>query len=339
MQTSCHIRPRILKEPFKTSLRTVTNFDVIEFIIETDDGLLGYGDAVETPVITGDTQEMILDDLDGPLRRLLLARTFTSPTEVATDIANLPVVASAKAAAEMALYDLQSARENGSLALTLGSAELSVRSDITIPISNLDRLPTLVQKRLNDGFRTFKVKLGLEPIDISIEKLELVRDLAGESSLIRIDPNQAWSIPHTLAFLEEAENQGIPIDYLEQPTPAHDKAALAQIRRNTAVRIMADESCFAMEDLQELIELDAVDLVNIKLLKCGGITSALEMGKVALDAGIGVLIGSMMEGDRGVYTAACLASALAPREIHDLDASWWATESEVKYRDGKLLLI
>lgn len=329
---------RSLKEPFRTSLRTVTNFEVVEFKIETKDGFIAYGEAVETPAITGDTLEMILSDLNGPIKEFLTVSTFSSALELADGIAKLPVVSSAKAAADVALFNLSSAMENLSLPAFLGCQAQSVTTDVTIPLSELVDLPAIIQNRVEGGFHSYKVKLAMEPIDLSIQKLQLIKELVGDSPGIRVDPNQAWTVAHTLGFLERVESLGLSLEYLEQPTPAEDKSALAQIRRNTDVPIMADESCFTLNDLHELIELEAVDLVNLKLLKSGGITPTLEMADVARKAGIKALVGSMMEGDRGVYAAAALAGTIAPDEVHDLDASWWATDSDIQYLGGEVSL-
>ncbi|MDP1712807.1 MAG: dipeptide epimerase [Candidatus Nanopelagicaceae bacterium] len=329
---------RQLKEPFRTSLRTVTNFEVIEFEIETDDGFIACGEAVETPAITGDTLEMILADLNGPIKELLTGSTFSSALELTEGISKLSVVSSAKAAADVALFNLSAALENMSLPEFLGCQAQSVATDVTIPVAELIDLPAIIQNRVEGGFHTYKVKLAMEPLELSVQKLQLIKELVGDSLGIRVDPNQAWTVAHTLSFLERVESLGLTLEYMEQPTPAEDKVALAQIRRNTDVPIMADESCFTMKDLHELIELDAVDLVNLKLLKSGGITPALEMADAARKPGIKALVGSMMEGERGVYAAVALAGTIAPDEVHDLDASWWATDSIIKYAGGEVSL-
>jgi L-alanine-DL-glutamate epimerase-like enolase superfamily enzyme len=319
-------------------LRTVTNFEVIEFKIETDDGFIAYGEAVETPAITGDTLEMILADLSGPIKEFLSGSTFSSALELSAGIAELSVVSSAKAAADLALFNLSAAMENLSLTAFLGCRAQSVATDVTIPISELADLPAIIQYRIAEGFHSYKVKLAMEPIELSVQKLQLINQLVGDCSSIRVDPNQAWTVAHTLGFLGRVESLGLTIEYLEQPTPAEDKSALAQIRRNTDVPIMADESCFTMKDLHELVELEAVDLVNLKLLKSGGIAPALDMADFARKAGVKALVGSMMEGDRGVYAAAALAGTIAPDEVHDLDASWWASDSTIKYAGGEVSL-
>ncbi len=327
-----------MKEPFRTSLRTVTHFDVIEFTVETLDGHVGSGEAVETPTITGDTNKIILTDLDGAIKDLLDGVPFESALELAPALSHVPASASAKAAADVALYNLQAAIENRSLLYLMGCCPGSVSTDVTVPIAHLPELSQLIEKRVADGFHSFKVKLAMESVDLSMEKLRLIRDLVGDSSAIRVDPNQAWSVAHTLSFLERVESEGVSIEYLEQPTPAGQRKALAEIRRNTGIRIMADESCFTLQDLDELLDLEAVDLVNIKILKSGGLTPALEMARVAREAGVEVRVGSMMEGDGGVFAAAALAGAIAPDEVHDLDASWWATDSRIVYSGGEVAL-
>ena len=327
-----------MKEPFRTSLRTVTHFDVIEFTVETFDGLVGSGEAVGTPAITGDTNEMILADLNGAIKDLLDGVPFESALELSPALSHLSASASAKAAADVALYNLQAAIENRSLPHLMGCCQGSVSTDVTVPIAHLPELSQLIEKRVADGFHSFKVKLAMESVDLSMEKLRLIRELVGDSSAIRVDPNQAWSVLHTLSFLERVESEGVSIEYLEQPTPAGQRTALAEIRRNTGIRIMADESCFTLQDLNALIDLEAVDLVNIKILKSGGLTPALEMARVAREAGVEVRVGSMMEGDGGVFAAAALAGAIAPDEVHDLDASWWATDSRIGYSSGEVAL-
>lgn len=335
---SCQRVPRFLKEPFRTSLRTVSHFNVIEFHVETDDGLHAIGEAVETPAITGDTEDLILSGLRDQITSAIQGISFTSPIELAHRIAATTANASAKAAADMALYFLQADMEDKPLFELLHGTRATVATDVTIPVADLEQIERLVLARLQSGFHAFKVKLAMEPIKISVQKLKLINQFTGGACVLRIDPNQAWSVAHTLQFLEELGKTEIAIDYLEQPTHADDIRGLAEIRRNTQTLIMADESCFDMEDLLLLIDLESVDFVNLKLLKSGGITPILKMAEMAQQSGVGVRIGSMMEGDAGVLAAASLANVLAPGGIHDLDASWWAKDSKVLYRSGEVVL-
>lgn len=339
VKTSCKLVPRLLKEPFKTSLRTVSGFDVIEFSIETNEGISVIGEAVETPAITGDSQGMILDGLLGPITDVLHGATFSSPLELAERVASSSAVASAKAAADMALYFLKAGYDGETLAESLDCSSTSVATDVTIPVADRSDISALVDARLSEGFNWLKVKFSMEPINASIEKLKLIYETCDGKCVIRIDPNQAWTLSHTLRFIEELDKSGLAIDYIEQPTRASDIKALAEIRRNTEIPIIADESCFDMQDLLQIVEIGAADLINLKLLKSGGVTPVLKMAEVAKQAGLGVRVGTMMEGDLGVYASACLANTFAPTAVHDLDASWWAKSSRINYRAGQVSLV
>jgi L-alanine-DL-glutamate epimerase-like enolase superfamily enzyme len=245
------------------------------------------------------------------------------------EVRNSQLTGSSKAAIDIAL--------NGALG-TGAKSGFSVATDVTVPITTIEKLPLLIADRVTAGFTHFKIKANLEPVADLIEKLKIISELLTAGSHLRIDANQAWTFEHTIDVLTAISSIGLAIDYLEQPTPARDFQTLAKVKANSFVPIMADESCFTPKDLTELIELDAVDLVNLKLLKSGGLTLAREMAKTANAAGIGVYVGSMMEGDQSLGAAATLAAEIAPDLVHDLDASWWAKESHLRYESGRLYL-
>ncbi len=85
-----------------------------------------------------------------------------------------------------------------------------------------------------------------------------------------------------------------------------------------------------------------MDTVNIKLAKCGGLHAGLEIAREATAAGLGVMVGSMMESELGVSAAAALAAAVAPGRVHDLDAAWWSIDPDgdqgTPYADGRFRL-
>jgi L-alanine-DL-glutamate epimerase-like enolase superfamily enzyme len=102
--------------------------------------------------------------------------------------------------------------------------------------------------------------------------------------------------------------------------------------------VMADESAREAEDVYRLAEARACHLVNIKLAKCGGLRAARRMARAAEEAGLGVMVGTMMETASGVSASAVLAAYVAPAHVHDLDAAWWARPEEpVHYRPPLVL--
>jgi L-alanine-DL-glutamate epimerase-like enolase superfamily enzyme len=317
---------RELRERFVTALRGVSEYQVIKFELCDESGTWNIGETVETPKITGDTHTQIMAELESAVPGLIIGKKIS---ESIRNIAESNLTGSTKAAVDIAL--------NGALGNGTSNG-FSIATDVTIPITSIENLSALVADRVAAGFTYFKVKANKEPVSDLIAKLKLIEELTPSGSHIRIDANQAWDLGHTAEVLASISESGLVIDYLEQPTPARDFTALAKVKEISSIAIMADESCFTPADLTELIALNAMDLVNLKLLKSGGLTVARDMAKTAAAAGIGVSVGSMMEGDQSLSAAAALASEVAPELVHDLDASWWAKESQLRYESGRLYL-
>lgn len=317
---------RELRERFVTALRGVSEYQVIKFELCDEFGNWHVGETVETPKITGDSHDLIMKELQQDAPALIVGKNLATAV---VEVQNSQLTGSSKAAIDIAL--------NGALGSGVKSG-FSVATDVTVPITTIEKLPLLIADRVATGFTHFKIKANLEPVADLIEKLKIISELLPAGSHLRIDANQSWTFDHTVDVLAAISSNSLAINYLEQPTPARDLKALAKIKANSFLPIMADESCFTPNDLKELIELDAVDLVNLKLLKSGGLTLAREMAKTAIAAGIGVYVGSMMEGDQSLGAAATLAAEIAPALVHDLDASWWAKESHLRYESGRLYL-
>ena len=180
----------------------------------------------------------------------------------------------------------------------------------------------------------FKIKLGDDSLANNLEKIKILDQLTPQSSILRVDPNQSWSVDYTIKFLEAVESLAVDLEYLEQPIQREDLKGLALIRQNSSTAIMADEACFDLNDLNRIIDMGAADWVNIKILKSGGVTPAREMAAVALQNGLHLSFGCMIESPLGVRAAMELAHEFAPDETHDLDAAWWYLQEELKYEGG-----
>ncbi len=317
---------RELRERFVTALRGVSEYQVIKFELCDELGNWHIGETVETPKITGDSHEQIMKELRQDAPALIMGIDLAAAIG---EVRNSQLTGSSKAAIDIAL--------NGALGSGVKRG-FSVATDATVPRTTIEKLPMLITDRVAAGFTHFKIKANLEPVVELVEKLMIMSELLPAGSHLRIDANQAWTFDHTIEVLSAISRTSLVIDYLEQPTPAQDFAVLAKVKAISSIPIMADESCFTPKDLAGLIELDAVDLVNLKLLKSGGLTLAREMAETAIAAGIGVYVGSMMEGDQSLGAAATLAAEIAPDLVHDLDASWWAKESHLRYESGRLYL-
>jgi O-succinylbenzoate synthase len=313
-----------LKSRFQTALRSIDNFDVFQLKVELSDGRELLGEVVATPAITGITAEVLMHDVNNFVIPLL-SNTSLDDSKLIYQllVSALPNNPTARALADLTLQSMNKANHT-----------YRIKTDVTIPICEVNELESIIQERVLNGFSAFKIKLGEDELHNNLEKMKILSDLVPKESILRVDPNQSWSVDYSLRFLDSLETLGIEVQYLEQPTKRLDLEGLALICRSSATEIMADEACFDLKDLHQIIEMKAADWVNIKILKSGGVTPAKEMAEVALRAGLRLSFGCMIESPLGVRAAMQLAHEFAPNETHDLDAAWWYLQEKLRYEDG-----
>lgn len=158
------------------------------------------------------------------------------------------------------------------------------------------------------GYDTLKVKVGVDPT-LDVARLKAIRDAVGSAPRIRIDANQAWAPKEAVRLLNEMQESGLAIELVEQPVKAHDLEGLTYVTERSYVPVLADESVFSAEDALKIVEMRAADLINIKLMKCGGLTSALKIAALAEISGMECMIGCMLEAKVSVNAAVHLACA------------------------------
>jgi L-alanine-DL-glutamate epimerase-like enolase superfamily enzyme len=170
------------------------------------------------------------------------------------------------------------------------------------------------------GYQILKIKVGDNP-QKDIERIEAIAEVVGDDIVLRLDANQGWSVDETIHVMTVLENHGIYPELLEQPVRASDIEGLRQIKQRIQTPLLADESVFSVEDARRLLDMQAVDLINIKLAKCGGISNALKLADLAEEYGVKCMLGCMLEGPISVGAAVHVASARAEIiTMLDLDA-------------------
>ncbi|MEN8211807.1 MAG: dipeptide epimerase [Thermodesulfobacteriota bacterium] len=315
-----------LKKKFKTALRIVDKIENICVFIETDKGLTGLGCAVPTAVITGETAMSIKgavshihDNLSG-----LDVEDF----EIVMQKLHSCIVGnnSAKAAVDMALYDIIGKHYKTPLYRFLGGSNKPLETDMTVGIDTLEKMASDAREVVENGFNILKLKVGIDP-DLDVKRLKAVRKVIGTRIRLRIDANQGWSPKEAVSVMKKIARENISIDLLEQPVYAKDYKGMKFVRDNTDVPVYADESVFSPEDALEIINMGAVDGINIKLMKCGGIYNGLKIAAIAESAGVNCMIGSMMESSISVTAAAHLAAAKKIIKGFDLDAPLFIKKS------------
>lgn len=308
-----------LARPFKTALRTVENVEDIAIKIITDTDLVGFGEAPPTAVITGDTKGSIITAI----------RDFIKPALIGMEIDNLDGIfrklntcitknTSAKAAVDMAIYDLYAKQYNTPLYKLLGGNKKEVETDITISVNPIPEMVADSMDAISNGYKILKVKVGKEGLK-DVERIAAIREAIGPNIKIRVDANQGWNAKQSVQIITAMEDKGLDIELVEQPVPAHDFKGMQYVTSRVATPILADESVFSAEDAIHLIEERAADLINIKLMKTGGIYNALKICDIAEIYGVECMIGCMLEGKLSVSAAAHLAAAKSIITKADLD--------------------
>lgn len=305
-----------LKKTFKTALRTVEVIQNIIVKVITDEGTVGYGAAAPTEVITGDTIGGIINGIEH-IKSHLLNRNIEDFEE------NLSVLngclignTSAKAAVDIALYDLYGKFYKAPLHKILGNHKKELHTDITISLNDSEEMVRDSLEAVKEGYQVLKIKVGNDGKK-DLERMKAIRKAVGNEIKLRVDANQGWKPKEAINAVNNMLNSGVDIEIVEQPVYAKDFEGMKMVRENVPIPVLADESVFSPADAIKLINVRAADMINIKLMKTGGIYNALKIVAIAEANGIECMIGSMMESKIGISAAAHVAGA--KKNIVDVD--------------------
>ncbi|MDH4056036.1 MAG: dipeptide epimerase [Gammaproteobacteria bacterium] len=319
-----------LKMPFKTALRTVDYMEDVVIVLQTDTGHKGFGSAPATAVITGETHGSIIEAI----------RTIILPAIKNEDIQNLNHVVdliqgslyknfSAKAAVEIAVYDLFAQSLGAPLYKILGGGEPVLSTDLTISVDYIDKMVQDAIDAADRGFEALKIKVGKD-MRVDIERVKAIYAAVSDRALIRLDANQGWTPKQTVTALRELESSGVEIEFIEQPVRGNDVEGMKYVTERVTTSVMADESSFGPREVIDLIQMRGADIINIKLMKTGGISNAIKIADIAALYDVDCMMGCMLETAIGVSAAAHVAVAKSNSITRvDLDAPSLATVNPV----------
>ena len=318
-----------LRTPFKTALRTVTSVEDVIVELHTDTGAVGYGEAPPTGAITGDTTGAILGAIQDHIGKTILGREVDELEPLLQAVQKSIVGnSSAKAAVDMAIWDLYGQLYNIPVHKLLGGGRKQIVTDLTISVNDPETMVKDALIAIDRGYDCLKMKVGVDPA-LDVSRLAAVRGAVGKDVVIRIDANQAWTPKEAVRILNAMQEQGLDIELVEQPVKAHDLEGLKYVTDRSYVPVLADEAVFSPEDAMTIMKMGAADLINIKLMKCGGLYNALKIASAAEVFGVQCMIGCMLEAKIAVNAAVHLACAKNIITKVDLDGPVLCSEDPI----------
>lgn len=308
-----------LREPFVISYATYPDVLSVLVRVRTSDGAEGWGEATPDPNVTGETWGGVAETIRRDLAPAILGldARHREAALVALD-ARVDGAPAARAALDIALHDLVARAAGIPLWQLLGGrARDTLQISRVISIGPLDEMATAATRHVAAGFHTVKVKVGdaQNPM-LDVRRVAAVREAVGPEIGIKVDVNQGWRSPGAAIGAIRAMSPLNPA-YIEQPVLWWDMEGLAEVRRQTGAVIMIDEGCHGPRDMLRAVALRAADLVNIKLMKCGGIHAALKLNAIAEAAGISAQVGTMVESS--IASAAGLHTAIAMTNVRTVE--------------------
>ena len=326
-----------LKEPFIIANETMDVGENVFLKFETDNGITGWGCATPDSV-TSETKESVVKNFNKVVKEILIG---ADPARInfLNDVIDekLKGNPSLKAGVNMALYDIIGKKAEMPVYKLLGGFRDKIETSVTIGLNPVDSMVEKAKYFVSEGFTCLKVKCGMNP-NQDIEAVLAIREAVGPNIKIRLDANQGYNVEQTINVILTLENLGADVELMEQPTPAIYLYALKEVTAQCPIPIMADETVLTLRDSLKAIKMEIADMINIKLMKIGGITNAIKANLFAEIAEIPVMIGCMNESMAAMAAGVHFACAFKNVQYADLDSALDFEQDIVKggatYKDG-----
>ncbi|MBI3946156.1 MAG: dipeptide epimerase [Armatimonadetes bacterium] len=305
----------LLPAPFKTAKAERTEARNVVVSLELAGGARGIGEVAPAPHVTGEDQEGTLRALRSHIPRLIGSDAARWRMISASFQEAHPRAHSARAGLESALLDAWCRHLGAPLYQLFGGGSAEVVSDVTVPIVPPADAAGVARAAAAKGFRDLKIKVGLGG-----EDFERVVAVAGAApgARLRLDGNQGLTPEEAVSLFARVSAEGISVALFEQPVRRDDLAGMRFVRERVSAPVAADESVITPQDAWRVLQAGAADVINIKLMKAG-VLGALEIVGLCRAAGVGLMLGCMLETRLGISVAAHLAAGLGAFAFLDLD--------------------
>jgi L-alanine-DL-glutamate epimerase-like enolase superfamily enzyme len=315
-----------LTEPFAiaSGAPTVARNLLVRVILE--DGTVGIGEAAPFTEVSGETQESA-DAAIAASRELIVGQDARILRRLAPAIAEVcDEEPAARWAVEQALLDALLRHFRMPMWSYFGGHGSELSTDVTITAGDRGHAVAAARAATQSGFSVLKIKVGSPQsgVDEDVERVVAVAQAAPGAKLI-LDANGGYSATQALSLLDKLEAQKVAIALFEQPVSRRDPLELLAVSKKRRVPLCADESARGVADVRWLLESDAAQVVNLKLMK-SGLFATLEMYHLVRSAGRELMIGGMVESVLAMSVSAHLAAGLGGFAYIDLDTPLFIAE-------------
>lgn len=301
-----------MKKPVQMAGETVARADNVLVRIESEDGVVGWGEAASAPTMTGETVAGMMAAVELMMPALICRAADDFAGAAAAMDARLYGNTGAKAAVDIALHDLVGRATGRPVHALLGAKQRS-RMPVLAVIGSTDTAADIreAQERFAAGFRAFKIKVGLGSASADAARTRsicMALKSAGEDCLVCADANQGFGVEEAVDFVRAIAGCGL--DFFEQPVAAHDLAGMARVAAASRVPIAADEGIHSRDDIARHHERNAASGAGLKAIKLGGLSALLVASRLCERLGMKVNI-SCKTGESSIASAAAAHVAAA----------------------------
>ena len=308
-----------LTKPYTISRETIADVE-LSFVRIHAAGLSGAGCASPAVEVTGESPESCRAALDAASHLLVGEEAFATGRLARRLERELPATPAARAACDMALWDLLGRHLGVAVVDLLGRVHEALPTSVTIGIQPAAEAVEAAREYVAQGFRALKVKLGRD-VGEDTDRLRRIREAVGPGVALRTDPNAGYDAEELRRYL--AETASLDLEFCEQPVARGGEAAFDGLDAAERAGLAADESVHDLADAGQLLrEPRPYGIFNLKLMKCGGISPAVRIAHLAEGAGVELMWGCNDESRISIAAALHVALASPATRYLDLDGSF-----------------